>query len=86
MILSDFNAGLGSIPLLSNAKTRSISAENPNGEKGGGAKGWVVNRIRTSALRNRGDRCRPQGFLRLVLLEECVWSLRVDQILMGQGA
>jgi hypothetical protein len=33
-----FNFGLGSIPLLSNAKTRSISAENPDGAKGGGAK------------------------------------------------
>ena len=30
--------GLGSLPLLSDAETRSISAENPNGEKGGGAK------------------------------------------------
>jgi hypothetical protein len=31
------NLGLGSIPFLSKAKTRSISAENPNGAKGGGA-------------------------------------------------
>ncbi len=30
--------GLGSLPLLSDAETRSISAENPRGEKGGGAK------------------------------------------------
>ncbi len=29
--------GLGSLPLLSDAETRSISAENPTGEKGGGA-------------------------------------------------
>ena len=29
---------LGGIPLLSHAKTRSISAENPTGEKGGGAR------------------------------------------------
>jgi len=29
---------LGNIPLLSDAETRSICAENPNGEKGGGAK------------------------------------------------
>jgi len=29
--------GLGSIPLLSNVETRSICAENPTGEKGGGA-------------------------------------------------
>jgi len=33
-----FGQSLGSIPLLSKAKTRSISAENPNGAKGGGAK------------------------------------------------
>lgn len=32
------NPGLGVLPLLSNACTRSISAENPTGEKGGGAK------------------------------------------------
>ena len=29
--------GLGSLPLLSDAETRSISAENPTGGKGGGA-------------------------------------------------
>jgi hypothetical protein len=29
---------LGSLPLLSDAETRSISAENPTGEKGGGAR------------------------------------------------
>jgi|GEM_PF-5998345 len=34
----EFNLGLGSLPLLSKAKTRSISAENPTGEPGGGAK------------------------------------------------
>ncbi len=32
------NFCLGNLPLLSNAKTRSISAENPKGEVGGGAK------------------------------------------------
>jgi hypothetical protein len=30
--------GLGTLPFLSNAKTRSISGENPKGEKGAGAK------------------------------------------------
>ncbi|MCH8222899.1 MAG: hypothetical protein IH868_05750, partial [Chloroflexi bacterium] len=29
--------GLGSLPLLSNSSTRSISAENPTGEPSGGA-------------------------------------------------
>lgn len=39
--MSDYfnlNFGLGSIPLLTDAETRSISAENPTGEKGAGAK------------------------------------------------
>ena len=31
-------SGLGNLPLLSDAKSRSISAENPDGAKGGGAK------------------------------------------------
>jgi hypothetical protein len=34
--------GFGSLPILSNARTRSLSAENPTGEKGGGAK-WLPN-------------------------------------------
>jgi len=32
-----FHLGLGALPFLSNAQTRSISAENPRGEKGAGA-------------------------------------------------
>ncbi len=39
--MTEFNGlamGLHSLPLLSNAVTRSISAENPNGEPSGGAK------------------------------------------------
>ena len=32
------NLGLGSIPLLVEGETRSISAENPDGSRGGGAK------------------------------------------------
>ncbi|MCU0522883.1 MAG: DUF2961 domain-containing protein [Anaerolineae bacterium] len=35
---SQLNFGLGSLPLLSEAETRSISAENPTGERGNGAK------------------------------------------------
>ena len=31
------NFGLGSLPLMSDAQTRSISPENPTGEKGKGA-------------------------------------------------
>ena len=37
MLPVGLNFGLGALPLLSQAKTRSISAENPNGEKAGGA-------------------------------------------------
>ncbi len=35
--LAGLNFGLGSLPLLSDAETRSISAENPNGARAGGA-------------------------------------------------
>ena len=35
---ANLNLGLGSLPLLRRYETRSISAENPRGEKGGGAK------------------------------------------------
>ncbi len=33
-----FQTGLGALPFLSDGETRSLSAENPTGEKGGGAK------------------------------------------------
>ena len=36
--MAAFNMGLGALPLLSSAESRSISAENPRGERGGGAK------------------------------------------------
>lgn len=36
--MDSFINGLGLLPFLSNAESRSISAENPKGEKGGGAK------------------------------------------------
>ncbi len=32
------NFGLGTLPLLSNAKSRSISAENPKGDTGEGGR------------------------------------------------
>ena len=34
--LTGLNMGLGALPLITNARTRSISAENPTGEKGKG--------------------------------------------------
>jgi len=35
--MQEFNLGLGALPMLSEAQTRSISPENPTGEKGKGA-------------------------------------------------
>lgn len=52
------NFGLGSIPLLSDAQTRSISAENPKGEKGGGAKAVPDERSAASML-GKGWKVRP---------------------------
>ena len=34
--LAGLNFGLGGLPLMSGARTRSVSAENPTGEKGKG--------------------------------------------------
>lgn len=50
--------GLGSLPLLSDAETRSISAENPTGEKGGGAKAEPDERSPASML-GKGWKVRP---------------------------
>ncbi len=38
MPIHRFSCGLGNLPVLADARTRSISAENPNGRKAGGAK------------------------------------------------
>jgi hypothetical protein len=52
------NLGLGSLPLLSSAETRSISAENPNGERGGGAKAEPDEQNAASML-GKGWKVRP---------------------------
>jgi hypothetical protein len=52
------NLGLGSLPLLSSAETRSISAENPNGERGGGAKAEPDEHNAASML-GKGWKVRP---------------------------
>jgi len=52
------NLGLGSLPLLSEAETRSISAENPNGERGGGAKAEPDEHNAASML-GKGWKVRP---------------------------
>lgn len=50
--------GLGGIPLLSDAETRSISAENPTGEKGGGARA-VPDEKSASSMLGVGWKVRP---------------------------
>jgi hypothetical protein len=50
--------GLGSIHLLSDAETRSISAENPHGERGGGAKA-VPDPQNAASMLGAGWKVRP---------------------------
>ena len=52
------NLGLGSLPVLSDAETRSISPGNPTREKGGGAKAIPDEKHFASAL-GRGWKVRP---------------------------
>ncbi len=52
------NLNLGSVPLLSNAITRSISAENPTGAVGGGAQ-EVPDEGSAASLLGRGWKVRP---------------------------
>ncbi len=50
--------GLGNLPLLSTARTRSICAENPRGEKGGGARAEPSEEAAGSML-GQGWKIRP---------------------------
>lgn len=50
--------GLGTLPLLSSAETRSISAENPTGERGGGAK-EIPDENNPAAMLGKGWKVRP---------------------------
>ncbi|MCK6470371.1 MAG: DUF2961 domain-containing protein [Planctomycetes bacterium] len=50
--------GLGNIALLADEQSRSISAENPNGAKGGGAKA-KAGKDSASSLLGLGWKCRP---------------------------
>lgn len=52
------NLGLGSLPLLSDAETRSISAENPKGERAGGAK-EVPDTDSAASMLGKGWKVRP---------------------------
>ncbi len=58
-ITQAFGMGLGGIPLLSSAKTRSISAENPNGAVGGGAKESPTDEKHPSRRLGKGWKVRP---------------------------
>jgi hypothetical protein len=59
MIVNPFlNPGLGAIPLLSSSKTRSISAENPTGAPGQGAKAKPTEKDAASRL-GEGWKVRP---------------------------
>lgn len=59
MMMNPFwNLGLGTIPLLSNTKTRSISAENPTGAPGQGAKAKPTEKDAASNL-GEGWKVRP---------------------------
>ncbi|MHB0859521.1 MAG: glycoside hydrolase family 172 protein [Anaerolineae bacterium] len=52
------NLGLGGIPLISGAVTRSISAENPTGERAGGARA-VPDAANDASLLGEGWKVRP---------------------------
>ena len=54
----NLNFGLGSLHMLSNAKTRSICAENPRGEVGGGAKA-IPNANDAGSELGQGWKIRP---------------------------
>jgi len=61
--MSVFNLmNLGSLALLSDAETRSISAENPTGEKGEGAKVSVPDEKTIAAMMESMASMLPQGF------------------------
>jgi hypothetical protein len=53
---------LGNLPMLSNAETRSISAENPTGERGGGAQAEVPSPEVIAAILESMKADLPPGF------------------------
>jgi len=56
--LFGLNLGLGGLPMLSDAETRSISAENPNGEKGAGAQD-MPDENNAGSMLGQGWKIRP---------------------------
>jgi hypothetical protein len=61
-LIHSLNLGLGSLALLSDAETRSISAENPTGEKGGGARVPVPDEKAMAAMAKSIGAALPPGF------------------------
>jgi len=77
-------AGFASLPLLENAQTRSISAENPTGAKGGGAKAVPDDKSAASEL-GPGWKVRPEIDLpaqQTVTLAEITGSGMIQHIWM----
>ena len=58
MVTTAFPYSLYNIACVSNGKTRSISAENPNGEKGGGARA-VPEENSLASILGKGWKVRP---------------------------
>lgn len=59
MTFNGLGMNMGSLPLLSNAKTRSISAENPTGEKGAGGMATEGTGARCARDLGRGWKVSP---------------------------
>ena len=62
-MFNSLNLGLGNLALLSDAETRSISAENPTGEKGSGASAPVPDKEALAALAQGQASPLPPGFV-----------------------
>ena len=61
-MFNSLNLGLGNLALLSDAETRSISAENPTGAKGGGAQALVPDEATIAAMVENMADALPPGF------------------------
>jgi hypothetical protein len=59
----DTSLGLGTLALLSNSVTRSISPENPDGSVGGGARALPPDDKHAAAWLGEGWKVRPRIFL-----------------------
>lgn len=57
------NMNMGTLPLLSNAVSRSITAENPTGEKGKG--GMAIEGVASRAARDLGQGWKVNPYVRI---------------------